>query len=375
MSAPLTPAALADALAVPDLTRAEPVGPPHALRLLVDEAVTALTVAWGVPARVLHLSPIVSVDDNYDRLGYELAAVTRDARYTRYVSESCLLRSHTSAGIPYALRTLATEAAAPADLLLALPGVVYRRDSIDRLHSGTPHQLDLWRVSRSRRLDEHYLEDMLARLVQALLPGRQWRTTPAVHPYTTHGRQVDVLVDGEWVEIAECGLAASHVLRGAGLRGWTGLALGLGLDRVLMLRKGLPDIRLIRSTDPRVSSQLHDLTPYRPVSNRPPVRRDLSIALQPPVEEELLGDRVRDALGADAAAVETVELLAQTPYEAVPVVARGRIGLGPAQVNALVRIVLRPVDRTLTDAEANALRDRVYAALHEGAAAQWALTG
>ncbi len=375
MSATLTPAALADALAVPDLTRVEPGGPPHALPLLVAEAVTALTVAWGVTARVLHLSPIVSVDDNYDRLGYESAAVTRDARYTRYVSESCLLRSHTSAGIPYALRTLATEAAAPADLLLALPGVVYRRDSIDRLHSGTPHQLDLWRVSRSRRLDEHYLEDMLARLVQALLPGRQWRTTPAVHPYTTDGRQVDVLVDGEWIEIAECGLAASHVLRGAGLRGWTGLALGLGLDRVLMLRKGLPDIRLIRSIDPRVSNQLSDLTPYLPVSNRPPVRRDLSIALQPPVEEELLGDRVRDALGADAAAVETVELLAQTPYDEVPQVARDRIGLGPAQVNALVRIVLRPVDRTLTDAEANSLRDRVYAALHGGAVAQWALTG
>ncbi len=315
------------------------------------------------------------MDDNYDRLGYEPAAVTRDARYTRYVSESCLLRSHTSAGIPYALRTLAAEVDAPDDVLLALPGVVYRRDSIDRLHSGTPHQLDLWRVSRSRRLDEHYLEDMITRLVRVLLPGRQWRTTPAVHPYTTHGRQVDVLVDGEWIEIAECGLAASHVLRGAGLRGWTGLALGLGVDRVLMLRKGLPDIRLIRSTDPRVSSQLRDLAPYQPVSNRPAVRRDLSIALQPPVEEELLGDRVRDALGADAAAVETVELLAQTPYEAVPPVARDRIGLGPAQVNALVRIVLRPVDRTLTDAEANALRDRVYAALHEGAVAQWALTG
>ena len=34
--------------------------------------------------------------------------------------------------------------------IVACPGVVYRRDSIDRLHSGTPHQLDLWRVSRDR---------------------------------------------------------------------------------------------------------------------------------------------------------------------------------------------------------------------------------
>ncbi len=279
MTVALTPAAVADALAVPDLTRAEPGRPAPALALLVDDAVAALRAAWGVPARVLHLAPIVSVEDNYDRLGYEPTAVTRDARYTRYVSESCLLRSHTSAGVPYALRSLAAETYAPEDVLLALPGVVYRRDSIDRLHSGTPHQLDLWRVSRSRRLDEHYLQDMIARLVEALLPGLPWRTTPASHPYTTQGRQIDVLADGEWVEVAECGLAAPHVLHGAGLPGWTGLALGLGLDRVLMLRKGLPDIRLIRSADPRVQGQLSDLSPYRQVSSRPPVRRDLSIAM------------------------------------------------------------------------------------------------
>ncbi len=84
---------------------------------------------------------------------------------------------------------------------------------------------------------------------------------------------------------------------------------------------------------------------------------------------------MREALGAEASAVESVELLSVTDYDAVPEVARGRIGLDPGQVNALVRVVLRPVDRTLTDRQANRLRDRVYAALHEGAVGQWALTG
>lgn len=59
----------------------------------------------------------------------------------------------------------------------------------------------------------------------------------------------------------------------------------------------------------------------------------------------------------------------------MPPAARTRIGLGTTQVNALVWVVLRPADRTLTDAEANELRDRIYAALHEGGVAQWATAG
>lgn len=370
----LDPAALAAALAVPDLSGpATAAGAAHALSLLVPLATGALATAWGVPVRTVRTHPLVPVEDNYDRLGYAPDAVTRDARYTRYASETCVLRSHTSAGVPYALRHLAAEAdAAPDDVLLALPGLVHRRDAIDRLHTGTPHQMDLWRVRRTEPpLVVPDLLDMVGRLVETLLPGRAWRTTPAVHPYTTEGVQVDVREDGTWVEVAECGLAAQPVLERAGLVGWTGLALGMGLDRMLMLRKGLPDIRLLRSTDPRVAGQLHDLSPYRPVSSQPPVRRDLSIALRPPVDVESLGDRVREALGPEASSVELVDLRSQTAYEDLPSAARDRIGLRPGQVNALVRLVLRPLDRTLTDADANDLRDRVYAALHEGSAGQW----
>ena len=50
----------------------------------------------------------------------------------------------------------------------------------------------------------------------------------------------------------------------------------------------------------------------------------------------------------------------------LPGIAIDRLGLEPGQRNLLVRIVLRHVDRTLTDAEANGLRDRIHAAIHEG---------
>jgi phenylalanyl-tRNA synthetase alpha chain len=372
VTATLTPPDISAALSVRDLT--DPAAGPHAVQALLDAAVDALAARWGCAVEVHRPSPLVAVEDNYDRLGYAPAAATRAGRYSRYVSGTVMLRSHTSAGVPPALRALAARPDAPADVLLVLPGLTYRRDVVDRLHVGTPHQLDLWRIVRGATVTTDDLSDMVAALAAAVLPGARWRTEPAEHPYTTDGRQVDVETPDGWVELAECGLAAPHVLAGAGLdpERWTGLALGMGLDRALMLRKGVPDIRLLRATDPRIAGQMLDLRPWRAVSTLPAVRRDLSVVLDGPADPELLGDRVRTALGPDADVLESLTVLADTPHEDLPAAARARLGTRPGQRNALLRLVLRPVDRTLTDAEANAARDRVYAAVHEGPHHEWA---
>ena len=359
--------ALVAALSVRDLT--DPTQGPHALQLLVDDAVGSLSAAWPSQVRLIRSGPVVAVADNYDRLGYGPDAVARGVRYTRYVSDDCMLRSHTSAGVPPALRRLAADPELPDDVLIALPGICHRRDAIDRLHTGTPHQLDLWRVRRDgRRLDHTDLSGMVGVLLDTLVPGRHWRWNVARHPYTVDGREVEVIEGDHPVEIAECGLAAPHVLAGAGLDPdrWSGLALGMGMERVLMLRKGIPDIRLLRSADPRVAAQMLDLSLYRPMSTLPPARRDLSVAVDASADAETLGDRVRDALGADAELVEEVAVHSTTLYDDLPRAARERLGIRPGQHNVLLRIVLRAADRTLTAAEVNTLRDRLYHALHEG---------
>jgi phenylalanyl-tRNA synthetase alpha chain len=174
------------------------------------------------------------------------------------------------------------------------------------------------------------------------------------------------------MEVWECGLAHPDVLSLAGLEGWSGLALGMGLHRLLMLRRNIPDIRLLRADDPRISTQMTDLERYLPVPSMPPVRRDLAIAVEGDEDEEELGDRVRDALGADAHAVEEVAVISRTGYDQLPPTARSRLGISPGQRNLLVRVVLRDLERTLTDSEANALRDRIYMALHRGTIHQWA---
>lgn len=371
MIVPLSPEQLAHDLTVRDLT--DPTQGAHAVQLVLERAVRALADHWGCEVRWYRGERTVPVADNYDLLGYDPADVTRDVRYTRYVDERRMLRSHSSALIPAALRALAQSPA--DDVLLVCPGVVYRRDAIDRLHTGTPHQLDLWRISRRTALGEADLRDMVAVILDELLPGATHRLDPRVHPYTLHGQQVDVRLDAEseWVEVAEGGLAHPQVLARAGLGdSYSGLALGMGLDRLLMLIKGVPDIRLLRAADPRIADQMSDLEPYRAVSAMPPIRRDLSVAVDAGDLAEDLGDRVRDALGPNAAQVEAVEILSRTPGAELPTAARKRLGARVDQDNLLVRVVLRDLERTLTDHDANVLRDRIYAAIHRGSVHQWA---
>jgi phenylalanyl-tRNA synthetase alpha chain len=360
-------------LSVRDL--ADPAEGPHAIQLVAGHAARALAAHWGAQVRWCRGDRIVSVADNYDLLGYDPADITREARYSRYVDERRMLRSHSSALIPPALRALAAEPG--DDVLLVCPALVYRRDSIDRLHTGTPHQLDLWRVSRrAPAMGPADLREMIRVLAGALLPGARYRLEPRTHPYTVGGQQVDVWRGGEWVEIGECGLAHPQVLRAAGLgSGYSGLALGMGLDRLLMLIKDIPDIRLLRSADPRVAGQMLTLDRYTAVSTRPAISRDLSVAVAAGDLAEDLGDRVRDALGAGAACVESVQIVQRTPAAALPEQARRRLGASAGQDNLLVRIVLCDLDRTLTGQEANSLRDRIYAAIHQGSAHQWAGQG
>jgi phenylalanyl-tRNA synthetase alpha chain len=361
----LSPSELAAALAVPDLT--DPAVGRHSLQLILKEILDAVGRDAGVPVVEHRLPPLVATADNYDRLGYAGDDITRDSRYSRHLSPSVMLRSHTSAGVPGLLDGL-RDAPAGHDRILALPGLVYRRDVIDRTHVGTPHQVDLWRLSNGPRLGVDDLHRLARTVVNAVLPGARWRVIPAVHPYTSHGLQVDVSIDGEWLELAECGLAGRTVLTRSDLDPgvWSGLALGLGLDRALMIRKGIGDIRLLRSRHPEAVRQLRDLEPWHPVSVMPAIRRDISIVIDEAPDPELLGDLARAELGDDADLLADLAVVTDTPATALPAGAVERLRIRPGQHNALIRLTWQALDRTLTDAEANLLRDRVYRSLHRG---------
>lgn len=68
------------------------------------------------------------------------------------------------------------------------------------------------------------------------------------HPYTRQGVEISVRWGNRWLEVGEAGLIAPDLLERVGMDPvqWTGWAMGWGLDRLVMARKGLPDIRLLR---------------------------------------------------------------------------------------------------------------------------------
>lgn len=115
-----------------------------------------------------------------------------------------------------------------------------------------------------------------------------------------------------------------------------------------------------------------DLTQYRPVSNLPSIRRDFSITVDEHDSAEDIGDRVRDELGDDADVVEEVRVLSETAHTDLPIAALERLGLTVRQKNLLVSIIIRSLERTLSDDDANHIRDGIYSAIHQGSNHKWA---
>ncbi|WP_108125014.1 hypothetical protein [Saccharospirillum mangrovi] len=373
MNTQLTAEQLVAALSLRDLSN--PAQGPHAIQLLLDAIQTHLTDTYQAPLQRLPASPLVPVTQNYDALGYPPDGPAREARYSRYLSDDWMLRTQTSALVPTWLQSWPDKT--PRRLMLLTHGLVYRRDSIDRLHCAEPHQADIWiLLPRSELIDEQRMvRTAIGELCQAILPDQAISLSRSPHPYTQDGLQLDALTaKGELVEIGECGRIDPGLLARTG---WnpndvTGIAIGLGLDRLLMVRKQLPDIRLLRNADPRVAEQMLDLEPWRPVSWQPAIERDLSIATDNATDAELLGDQVRQALTDQADWLEMVQVLSETPAHALPPQAVERLGLKSGQKNLLLRLVIRHPTRSITQAEANALRNRVYQSVHRGEVMHWA---
>src|SRR5215467_10254453 len=324
---------------------------------------TAAVERWsGLPADIVRRPPVVPITHNYDRLFYEPDAIARSARYSHYIDDTYMLRTHTTAAIPALL------AETKSDRLIVCPGLVYRRDVVDRLHVGEPHQADIW-IARQARLRRADLSEMIAVVVETMLPGRAYRCNETIHPYTMNGLEVEVQIGERWVEVLECGEVHPWLLNENNLpsQQWSGLAMGIGLDRLVMLIKRIDDIRLLRSSDPRVARQMQTLDPYEPVSNQPGTHRDLSICIGDP-DMELLGDRIREALGERGRWVENLELIQASDYHSVPEKARERLGMSPGQHNLLIRVTLRSLDGSISKEDANQVYDLVYSELHEGTA-------
>ena len=357
---------LAASLAIPDLT--DPKNGIHVISLAIDKIYRCLGSKDGWPKpEIRRSSPITSIAKNYDRLRFPIENPGRSSRYTRYISEDSILRTHTSEMIPDILDELKGKKI--DDYLVMCPGICYRRDVVDKKHCSEPHQMDVWRTKGGLpRLERPALIELIESIIACTLPGMRYRANGVSHPYTINGLEVEILKkDGEWLELLECGETHPEILENSGLDPdeYSGLAMGIGLDRLAMLIKGIDDIRILRSDDPRIKKQMGNLDPYQLVSKYPPIRQDLSVSVSDETNEEDVCETIKDASGENSDVIEEITIMSETPYEQLPLKAIKRLGISYGQKNLLIRVVLRSPERSLTHEEANEMRDKIYRAVDQ----------
>ena len=199
---------------------------------------------------------------NFEALNIPPDHPARDAQDTFYLPGGFLLRTHTS---PVQIRSMETM---PLPIRLVMPGRVYRRDS-DLRHSPMFHQVEGLVVGEG--VSFAHLKATLEAFVHRLFdPSLKVRFRPSFFPFTEPSAEVDVtcmlcrgagcaMCSGSgWIEILGSGMVDPRVFRACGIdpKRYTGFAFGCGLDRVALLKYGLPDLRLLFSGDERMLRQL-----------------------------------------------------------------------------------------------------------------------
>jgi phenylalanyl-tRNA synthetase alpha chain len=229
----------------------------------------------------------------------------------------------------------------------------------------------MWRVVKNADRKVIVKDDLLSvvtGVAKTAAPGWTLRIEDSPHPYTNQGIEVNAVSGDRDIEILECGLIKEQILINAGLDPsvYSGWALGMGLDRLVMTLKNIPDIRYLRSNNPKISVQMMHTEPYVEVSDQPAIKRDMSYSVPKNYVEEDVSADIRKALGANVDALEDVQILSEASYDELPDKIKERLGINSKQKNLLVRITLRHLERTITNDEANKIYEQVYNKINKG---------
>ncbi len=198
---------------------------------------------------------------NFEALNIPAHHPARDMHDTFYVSDSILLRTHTS---PMQARIMETQ---QPPLRVIAPGKVYRCDS-DITHTPMFHQVEGFLVDRDVSFAD--LKGVLTIFTQKMFDkDLELRFRPSFFPFTEPSAEVDiacVICDGKgcrvckrtgWLEILGAGMIDPEVFKMVGYNPevYSGFAFGLGIERIAMLKYGIDDIRLYYENDLRFLSQ------------------------------------------------------------------------------------------------------------------------
>ena len=203
----------------------------------MKDFIMSLLVSYGF--EVVDGPEIETEKFNFDMLNIKKSHPARQMHDTFYLDDkSCLLRTHTS---PVQIRGM-LEKKPPIAFISG--GKVYRKDD-DATHLPMFHQIEGILVDENVSFAQ--LKDLIYKIVHSLFDeGIQLRFRPSYFPFTEPSAEVDILSsDGKWIEILGCGLVNPTVLENCNIDSnkLSGLAFGLGIERIAMLKHNMNDIR------------------------------------------------------------------------------------------------------------------------------------
>lgn len=235
------------------------LGKPHPLTLVMDE-IKEIFLGMGFSVEG---GPEVELDYyNFEALNIPKDHPARDTQDTFYINDNVLLRTQTSS-----VQIRVMEKQDPPIRILA-PGRVYRSDAVDATHSPVFHQIEGLVVDKGITMAD--LKGTLEIFVKRLYgEDAQVRFRPHHFPFTEPSAEVDVmcfncqgegcrLCKGEgWIEILGCGMVHPKVLQNCNIdpKVYSGFAFGMGLERVVMRRFNIDDLRLFFENDLRFLDQ------------------------------------------------------------------------------------------------------------------------
>lgn len=187
---------------------------------------------------------------NFDALNIPDHHPARADHDTFWFDAKRLLRTQTS-GVQ--IRTM--EKVQPPMRIIA-PGRVYRND-YDQTHTPMFHQIELLYVDKKANFTE--LKGLLHDFLRAFFEeDLQVRFRPSYFPFTEPSAEVDVMgKNGKWLEVLGCGMVHPNVLRQVGIdpNEYSGFAVGMGVERLTMLRYNVTDLRAFFENDLRFLKQ------------------------------------------------------------------------------------------------------------------------
>jgi phenylalanyl-tRNA synthetase alpha chain len=219
-------------------------------------------VFLGMGYEVWDGNEVATVWENFDALTQPLNHPSRSKHETFYLDDDTVLRTHTS---PDQIRAML---ARTPPIYIVSPGRCYRRDTPDATHSPIFLQVECLAVDRGITLAD--LQGTVLQFFRALFGAdREVRMRTSHFPFTEPSVEFDVtcfICSGHgcatckhsgWIEMGGAGWVDPDVFRGVELdpAEWQGFAFGFGIERIAMLRHGLPDLRAFWENDLRVLGQ------------------------------------------------------------------------------------------------------------------------